>query len=576
MTSVIDSPPEPIDQTATAAKRAMRRRAAWRIGVAGTAIVACYHTSLWTLMRGVTVDTPLAYLGLVPLIAGALWWYLARPRDDELDLHDRHLDLIVGIPFIAVALTVLIAAPPHLTTMYWLWRIDLLTLPLFAAGVVALLFGARTLWRTKMAVLFLFFAWPIPFRGMVTRLLEPMSDATAKATAIALKLIPLAAPALGDGATFEVDHGDGFLVTIASACSGANGVVGFLLVGSAIAIAMQGRRTRKLLWLAAGLLLVWALNLVRIIAILGVGRLFGETASVEVLHPFVGLLTFNIATLTMLLLTRRFGLTPRPRHRDRLVALTRPVPRPAFAMCVVMVVALIGATYDHGLTKYDPVSSSVGSTKLLPFRFGGLDVASAHAQNRTHYDNGRRFFGESSTWVRYQYRYTGQGEPRSNVGVIADVINTDNLQSFSDFGIEACYRFHGFAMSDVTSVDLGHGITGNLLRWTQSDNGMKWISLYWIWPVRQGESNRFERVVLLLPLDKNLRLRLPELSSEVRSQLQLSDEEAPAGGTVGFGVGSERARVTNADVDAFMAGFAIDVVDATVKRSEATGDNDAG
>src|SRR4029077_4712275 len=31
-------------------------------------VVAVYHTSLWSLVRGITVDTPLAYVGLVPII----------------------------------------------------------------------------------------------------------------------------------------------------------------------------------------------------------------------------------------------------------------------------------------------------------------------------------------------------------------------------------------------------------------------------------------------------------------------------------------------------------------------------
>ena len=549
------------------------RRIRLRTAAALAAIVACYHTSLWTLLRGVTVDTPLAYLGLVPLIAAALGWFLARPRSGELDIHDRHLDLIVGVPLVVVALVCLVVLPSRMSAMYWLWRVDLLTMPLFVAGVVALLFGMRMLWRTKAAVLFLLLAWPIPFRGMVARLLDPLSAFTTTAVGLSMRLLPLATPAAGDGSTFRVAHGEGFLVTIASACSGANGLLGFLLIGGAIALALDGRRSKKLLWLGAGVALVWALNLVRILLILVVGRFAGEKASIDVLHPFVGLLTFNVAALVMLWNVRRFGLRPRAAVGRRVDAVVRAVPRATVAMALVLCVALVGGVADHGLQRYDPIASSVGGSKLLPFKFGGLEVPGARAQAKTHFDHGRRFFGESSTWVRYAYRYTGEGSLRTNVPVLVDVVNTDDLQSFSDFGIEACYRFHGFATGDLTTIDLGHGLKGNLLRWQDADTGIHWVTLYWIWPVRQGDDVRYERVVLLLNLDDNLQVQVPELPEPVAQQLW-GDAAGGAADRPGSAAAGDDGSPSEEQVDAFLVGWALDVVEAAVDRSEAVTESD--
>jgi exosortase len=550
---------------------AAERRVHLRTLAALAAVVVCYHTSLWTLLRGVTVDTPLAYLGLVPVIAAALGWYLARPRRGELDIHDRHLDLIVGVPMVVVALVCLVVLPARMSAMYWLWRIDLLTMPLFVAGVVALLFGVRMLWRTKVAVLFLLLAWPIPFRGMVARLLDPLSELTAAGVEASMRLLPLAVPVAGDGATFRVAHGSGFLVTIASACSGANGLLGFLLIGGAIALALQGPRSRKLLWLGAGVLLVWLLNIVRILLILAVGRLAGETASIDVLHPFVGLVTFNVAALVMLWNVRRFGLRPPAGVGRRSRAVARAVPRATAALVFVVCAALVGGVADHGLQRYDPIASSVGGSKLLPFKFGAVQVPGARAQAKTSFDHGRRFFGETSTWVRYAYRYTGEGPLRTNVPVLVDVVNTDDLQTFSDFGIEACYRFHGFSTGDLTTIELGHGLKGNLLRWEDADTGIRWVSLYWIWPVRQGAGVRYERVVLLLNLDRNLRVVVPELPASVAEQLgqEPGGEDArPPAGVEEDGPSSDE------QVDAFLTGWALDVVDAAVERSEALAEPD--
>lgn len=562
--------PSPLEGAALADGHAgtagLRRSIGLRTVAALLAVLVCYHTSLWTLLRGITVDTPLAYLGLVPLMAAGVGWYLARPAPGEPPIHDRHLDLIIGVPLLVVALAALSVLPPRLGTMYWLWRIDLLTFPLFVAGVVAILFGARMLWRTKAAVLLLFLAWPIPFRGLVTRLLEPLAESTARGVTLLMRLAPLAVPVGGDGVTFEVAHGDAFLVTIASACSGANGLLGFLLIGSALALVMSGPRWRKGLWLATGLALVWVLNVARIVAILAVGRLFGERTAIDVLHPFVGILTFNVAALVMLANVRRFGLSPRVRVGDRATVVARAVPRAGAALAVVVALSLVGGWYNHQLLRYDPIASSVGTTSLLPFKFGGIEVPGGRAQAKSHFEHGKRFFGESSTWVRYAYRYTGEGPLRTNVPVLVDVVNTDDLQSFSDFGIEACYRFHGFATSQVTTVDLGHGIQGNLLRWTDSDTDIDWVSLYWIWPVRQGDVTRFERVVLLLNLDRNLQVTVPDLPEAVAADLGLDDHDGEEGSVVGTGPGSVD-RATDRDVDAFLTGWALDVVDATVERS---------
>lgn len=581
--SVLDAPgpPPPLPTPASAvlagSDEGLRGRLTRRLVAIAVAVVACYHLSLWTLVRGLSVDTPLAYLGLVPFIAVVLGWTLSRPGDGELDIHDRHLDLIVGVPLVTVSLVSLVVLPERMATVYWLYRIDLLTLPLFVAGAISIAFGVRMLWRVRAAVLFLFLAWPVPLRAVVTRMLEPTADLTARGVSRLMDVVPIANPANGDGITFEVPHGDGFLVTIASACSGANGLIGFLLVGGALTLAMDGSRSRKLAWLAVGTALVWVLNLARIVAILIVGRLFGQRAAIEILHPFVGLLSFNVAALVMLVVVRRFGLRLKQRRGSRVLTVGRAVPHARLAVGVLLAASLVGGVADHGLQRYDPIASAAGGAKLLPFSVGAREIPGAEAKLMTRFEHGRRFFGQNSTWKRWSYSTIVDEDGRSvdplglrnNVPVIVDVINTDNLQSFSDFGIEACYRFHGFQTAEVGSIDLGHGLTGSLLRWTDADTDLDWVSLYWIWPVRDGADTRYERVVVLINLDRNLQVRVPELPDRVRRQLGQSEEQARRAGTlVTSAPGAGEARASDDDINAFMAGYALDIVDTVMTNSE--------
>ena len=125
-------------------------------------IVITYRVSLQTLLDSMRLDTPLAHLSLVPLIALGLA-YAYRNTEVGPSIHDRQLDWILGLFMMSVALGANVLLPARLSTEFWIWRIDLLTLPVFVAGVITLLFGSRALWKYRFAVLFLFLAWPYPY-----------------------------------------------------------------------------------------------------------------------------------------------------------------------------------------------------------------------------------------------------------------------------------------------------------------------------------------------------------------------------------------------------------------------------
>jgi exosortase/archaeosortase family protein len=527
-------------------------------------VLLCYPVSLWTLLRGVGVDTPLAHLGLVPIVAVALMLALARPRPGEPEIHDRHVDMIVGVPLIAVAVTCLVLLPPRMSTLYWLWRIDLLTMPLFVAGVIALLFGTRMLWRVRAGVLFLFLAWPVPFRWLVSTSLDPLTERTAAVVALALKVLPVASQVDGDAVAFSIPHAAGaFRVQVASACSGANSLLGFLLVAGALVLVLRGSRTAKLAWLATGAALVLVLNVVRILAIITVGRYFGETASIDVLHPYVGLVSFSVGVFVMVLLSARFGLELPPRRGpDRTAATLRAVPRVAPAVLVALLVtSVVGGAFDRQLLRYDPIASSVGTPRLATFSKVATRTPGYFAEPVASLDEGKRFFGQDSSWIRYSYAGLGVDGLRTNVPVLADVINSSDLQSFSDFGLEACYRFHGYGPQGVRRVDLGNGVVGTVLGWTETEREVRWTGVYWIWPVRAGEAVRYERVVMMLSDSQAARLEAPRVTERNATQFAITADEVVRGAS------SSSFDQRELDRRAFLVEFSRRVVDAATERA---------
>jgi exosortase len=472
-------------------------------------VAVAYNYSLSTLLQNAGLETPLAYVSLVPAIALALAAVRARPARPEPAIHDRQVDYIVGLPLVCGALAANLLLPSKLSAMFWVWRIDLLTLPVFVAGAVAIIFGVRVLWRQKLAVAYLFLGWPYPYSSVLLRVLDAFTAATLYAIRQIVGVLPVAKSVNSpDGTLFViVHHGQSFPLSVVSACSGVNSVVGFLLIGSAFAAVVHGPILRKVLWLIGGMLLLWGINLGRITFIFWAGKMWGEHVALDILHPFIGLVTFSLGVLVMVALIRPLGMQigtrPQPSGAH---AMRRPhvsprykpalaVPKVYVAVILVTVAAIVLGISNLGLRTYNLVADASGEPKLAAY----VTAADAPQGWRTHriaqYDWAKPLFGDTSIWDRYVLTATKGGDLHASVPVVADVILTPNLESFSAYGVEACYQFHGYSLRDVAQVDVGGGITGQAMSYSSQIYG-SWSIVYWIIPVKVGAATSYERVVL--------------------------------------------------------------------------------
>ncbi len=71
--------------------------------------------------------------------------------------------------------------PARMSAMFWVYRVDLFSLPIFVAGAVAIIFGCRVLWRQKLAIAFLFLAWPYPYEKYLLGVLNAFTSVTLAA-----------------------------------------------------------------------------------------------------------------------------------------------------------------------------------------------------------------------------------------------------------------------------------------------------------------------------------------------------------------------------------------------------------
>ena len=509
-----------------------------RLGVGALAVVVAFHYSLLTLMRDLGLDTPLAYLGLVPLIAVGVALYLPRDTSGP-DIHDRQLDHIVGLPLVVAAVLAIELLPDRLSTVYWTDRLDLLALPVFVFGVSVLLFGLRSTWRYRAPIAFLFMAWSYPYTLVIERTVDTTTQVTIDGLKGALSVLPFAHQASPtDDSIFTVPHGAGsFPVSIASACAGVNSMIGFVVVGVAFLTIVRrrpgraaraaakatgthahavagGALGRKLAWLGVGLVLVWALNVARLMIVLWAGKTWGETVALDGLHPYIGVVMFALAIVALLLVMPFFGLellngTPAPRvatddhggtrpaaWRERLAQTPRSGGRWRISALTVVVAAVLVGVTDASFQRYELTASDLGTPRLASFDGGATVVPGYSAAKTNDYDWVKQYFGGSSTWHRYSYQSTGY----ASSAITADVIDGSNLGKFNAYGIEACYTFHGYSFVDQQRVSLGGGVDGYQLSYTDPRTHGSWDVLYWVWAVKGATgSKRYERVTLLQP-----------------------------------------------------------------------------
>ena len=138
-----------------------------------------------------------------------------------------------------------------------------------------------------------------------------------------------------------------------------------------------------------------------------------------------------------------------------------------------------------GLRTYNLVAGVTGEAKLIAYISVSGRPPGWLVQYETTYGWAKPLFGDTSVWNRYILRAERPGPLRTNVPVVADVINTPDLSSFSAYGVENCYTFHGYALADVAQVSLAGGITGQAMSYTSQQFG-SWSIVYWIVPVKMG------------------------------------------------------------------------------------------
>ena len=487
----------------------LRVPASPRLATAIVAVALGYHFSLQTLASNWRYETPLADLVLVPAVAVLLLVAASRRHRYVAFLRLGRVDFLVGGLLLLASLAFLTVGPALWSKYFWAMRLDLLTLPLFAAAGVVLLFGSRALVPFWFPLAFLFLAWPLPYLALLEHVLGLFTTTTAAAVEHVNALAGIATPVAGsDGSRYLVEHnGQQVVVSVASACSGVNSLVGFGIIGAAALWFIRGSVVRRVSWLALGGALVWALNVGRILLVLLTARRLGEHVAFDVLHPVAGIVTLNVAFLLALALLPLFRLrrrwpddddgdvidTPLARSAPPMEQATprRLAPRLILLVAAAATLALADSQLQSAASGFD----ATGRPAVAAFADRPLAGRNWDVRRLQSIGWATPYYGRHSSWVRYRLRPAGRLARRGHFTVWADAVLSPNLGALDAYTLAHCYSFHGFKVETATRVDLGDGVVGQLFVYRTAQS--RWHALAWEWPVLRHGQVEHERIVLL-------------------------------------------------------------------------------
>lgn len=411
-------------------------RVTFRWTVIGVLTLVAFWTTIASLMEEVQSGSLVGYVPAIPFLALLAAQGIARRRGDELPIHDRQTDLIVGFMGLVLALLVKGVLLGRYADQYHLIRLDLLAMWLFVVSATVTMFGLRPVARFALVWLLLLGIFPLPYRIVVISL-----GGTRYAAGFVMVLVAAAATAMAVGRT----------------------------------------RRRALIGAGAAVLLGCAIVIVMMVSF--------PTAPVMAYQLVPSLVATIVVSLAMYLNSRR-GETKGP--------LDRPV-NPLSAKTIQLAGALV-LVFAVMLSLISlPASSAPPVLRESALKFGTPLIAPVgwHTTDVTEYDFVQRFFGRNSTLIR-QRMTAEQGNPAWDKlsrprTVVVDSITSLRPVTFSVYPDNVIYDMSATRTSQGRRIDLGNNVIGELFTVLDDTLHVTWTKLTWTW--RNG--TQAQRVTLL-------------------------------------------------------------------------------
>jgi hypothetical protein len=168
------------------------------------------------------------------------------------------------------------------------------------------------------------------------------------------------------------------------------------------------------------------------------------------------------------------------------------------ALIVALAISIGLGVTNAAYARYETISSGLADARLAAFDVKTSHVAGWKASYLGQLSQAQQFFGATAVWERAVYRPTAMADISSSRNVYVDVLTTDDPGSLAAYGLEACYTFHGYHIASVSDVDVGAGVSAQIIDYFNPRQQISWSALWWEWPYEEDGTTRYERIVVFM------------------------------------------------------------------------------
>ena len=432
----------------------------WALIIAATGVA--FYPSMISLVHTTLSQGVGGYAWTVPIVAAIVAIAVARRGRNELPIHDRQTDMIVGIMGLVLALLVQSVLLQRFAMYFHLLRLDLLAMWLFVLSSCIVLFGLRPVSRFAWVWALLFMVFSLPYYLAVI-IMGGSNFAAGAAT--------LMIAAFGSGIAVGRTMRRGFIGSLAA-----------WAIGFAVLIALHTCYPDAPLRTYQGVPAVGAVCLVGGVMFLLDRRGAPKRIMERTVEPLAAKQVWaGVPLVVGVALVSAF------------------IPLPAQADTSVIVRTAPG-TFTFG----QPVVAPPGWNTVARQNFREVD----------------RFYGAKAVLVRQQMtaevgdpRFDKQSRPRT---VMVDSIVSQRPFTFNVYPSRVVYDMTGARLSPLRDVDLGYGVTGRIVSVVDDHLLITWNSLRFAW----GNGDLAQRVSVFAVDNHDPGAPFPEPSKSMVSTLR--------------------------------------------------------
>jgi exosortase A len=360
-------------------------------------ILFCYRDTALAMVSIWARSDTYAHAFVVPPI---VLWLIWRQRADVLAEQPR-ASLLLAIPVVATTFAWLLG---ELTSVNALTQFALVATLVFS--VLALL-GTAVSKRIAFPLAFLFFAVPVG-----DFMLPLLMEWTARFTVGALRASGI--PVYQEGLQFVIPSGNWSVV---EACSGIRYIIASLTVGTLFAYLNYFSWRRRVVFIAASLIVPVFANWLRAYMIVMLGHLSGNRLAAGVDHLIYGWIFFGFVIITMFMVGARWRESPAPAAGGPLL-LTADIPaNTGRSWLPALGIAVLAAAGPH-------IFLAISNTDQVPPPSLARFVAPEGWSETTAFSNWKPVYERPATELQTAFSRSGQ-----NVGLYIAYYRSQDYQS---------------------------------------------------------------------------------------------------------------------------------------------------